>query len=134
MGPEAPLAPPPTLEEARAWIGFAVEDEAGAKLGRARGLFVDERSGEPSWLVVGLGRRGRRAVAVPLRDCAAGAGRVWVAHSRRTIRAAPVVDPARVLLCEHELAICAHFGIGAGVGRAAEIAGATKGSMTSRPA
>lgn len=133
MEPESPPAPPPTLEEARAWVGCAVEDEAGAKLGQARGLFADEGNDAPTWLVVRFGRRGGREVTVPVRDCAAGAGHVWVAHPKRAVQTAPVVDPARVLLREHELAICAHFGIGADVGRAAEVTAQPEGSVTSRP-
>lgn len=134
MEPEASAAPPPTLGEARAWVGCPVDDVAGGRVGKARGLFADERSGEPTWLVAKLGRFSGPLVAIPLRDCAGTAKRIWVAHPRRTIRAAPVVDPTRLLLREHELAICAHYGIGEQVGRAAEVASRAEGSVTSQPA
>jgi hypothetical protein len=134
MEPEAATAPPPTASEARAWLGCAVDGLGGGRVGRARGLFVDERSGEPAWLVAKLGRFAGPLVAIPLRDCAAGGRRIWVAHSRRTIRTAPVVDPSRLLLREHELTICAHFGVGERVGRAAEVAARPEGSVTARPA
>ncbi len=39
-------------------------------------------------------------------------GRVWTAQGREAIRTAPAVDPTRPLLREHEVAICAHYGIG----------------------
>ena len=100
-----------------------------------RGFFVDAESGAPSladrpgW----AGVRGR-LVAVPLGDCAAGGGGVWVAHEGEEIRSAPVVDPTRPLLREHELTICAHYGIGEGVGRAAEVGGRNEGAVTSQPA
>ena len=61
-------------------------------------------------------------------------GRVWVAHEREAMRGAPVVDPTRPLLREHELAICAHYGIGETIGRAAEVAGRAAGSVTAQPA
>jgi hypothetical protein len=70
---------------------------------------------------------------VPIADCAAGGGRAWVAHGRDAIRSAPVVDPGRPLLREHELTICAHYGIGEHVGRAAEVARHAEGSLTSQP-
>ena len=73
-------------------------------------------------------------MAIPLRDCAGGGGRVWVAHEREEIGTAPIVDPTRPLLREHELTICAHYGIGEQVGRAAEVAGRDEGSVTARPA
>jgi hypothetical protein len=123
------------------WLGFEVDDVAGARAGRVRGLFADAERGEPAWLVVDLarrlpllGRRGGRLVALPLRDCAGGGGRVWTAHRREALRRAPAVDPTRPLLREHELTICAHYGIGERVGRAAEVAGRPEGAVTAQPA
>jgi hypothetical protein len=85
-------------------------------------------------LIVKQGRFGGSLVSIPLRDCAAAASRVWVAHPREAIRGSPVVDPTRPLLREHELTICAHYGIGERVGRAAEVAGRPAASVTSTPA
>lgn len=124
----------PSLSEARGWVGHQVDDEGGTAVGQVHGLFVDAAAGEPTWLIVKQGRFGGSLVSVPLRDCAAGAGRVWVAHARETIRSSPVVDPTRPLLREHELAICAHYGIGERVGRAAEVAPRAAASVTSTPA
>jgi len=131
---EAPAAALPGLDEVRGWAGHAVDDLGGASVGQVHGLFVDAVDGQPSWLVVRQGRMRGTLVAVPLRDCAAGAGRVWIAQERDAIRGAPVVDPTRPLLREHEVAICAHYGIGERVGRAAEVAGREPGSVTSQPA
>jgi len=131
---ELPAATPLSQEEAKGWVGDRADDVSGSAIGPVHGLFVDAESGEPSWLIVKQGRFGGTLVAVPLRDCAAGAGRVWVAHERGSIRGAPVVDPTRPLLREHELTICAHYGIGEGVGRAAKVLGRKEGSITSQPA
>ncbi|HXR31136.1 MAG TPA: hypothetical protein VN752_08355 [Solirubrobacterales bacterium] len=130
---ESPAAVP-SAAEVRDWAGHAVDDLDGAAVGRVQGLFVDAESGDASWLIVRQGRRRGTLVAVPLRDCAAAAERVWVAHQRAVIRSAPVVDPTRPLLREHELAIAAHFGIGERAGRAAEVCGRPEGSITSQPA
>jgi hypothetical protein len=122
------------------WLGSEVDDVAGARVGRVHGLFADADGGEAAWLIVSLrrrfsllGRRGVSLVALPLRDCAAAAGRVWTAHGAEVIRTAPTVDPTRPLLREHELAICAHYGIGERVGRAAETAGRPEGVITAQP-
>ena len=131
---ESPVAAALSPAEARSWIGHRVDEIGGAGVGQVQGFFADVEGGEPSWLIAKLGRFGGTLVAVPLRECAAGAGRVWVAHRRETLRSAPVVDPSRPLLREHELTICAHYGIGEGVGRAAEVAGRKEGSVTSQPA
>jgi hypothetical protein len=121
-------------EEIGGWVGWDVDEAGGAAVGRVLALYVDAESGQPSWLVVRQGRLRGTLVAVPVSDCAAAAGRVWVAHERGAIRDAPVVDPTRPLLREHELAIGAHYGIGERVGRPAEVARRVEGSITSQPA
>lgn len=124
----------PSSSEMKGWAGHAVDEIGGGSVGQVHGVFVDAESGDPTWLIAKQGRFGGTLVAVPLRDCAAGAGRVWVAHEREEIRSAPVVDPTRPLLREHELTICAHYGIGERLGRAAEVAGRAAGAVTSSPA
>jgi hypothetical protein len=126
--------PLPSIAEATGWIGFEVDGIDGTGIGSAQGFFLDADSGRPTWLIAKLGRFAGRLIAIPLRDCAAAAGRVWVAHEREAIRGAPVVDPTRPLLREHELTICAHYGIGEKLGRAAEVAGRPEGAVTSKPA
>ncbi len=123
----------PSLDEAKAWIGHRVDEIGGAGIGQVHGFFVDAGWDKPSWLIARLGRRRGTLVAIPLSSCAAGGGRVWIAHEREQIRRAPVVDPTRPLLREHELTICAHFGIGERVGRAVEVVGRPEGAITSRP-
>jgi len=131
---EAPPASPPSLAEAIGWAGFDLDDIGGARAGRVHGVFVDAAGGEPVWLAVALGRRGAKKVVVPICECAGAAGRVWIAQERGALHDAPAVDPTRPLLREHEIAICAHYGIGDRVGRAAEIAGRAEGSVTAQPA
>ena len=115
-------------------IGFDVDDAAGSRVGAVHGTFVDAETGEPSWLIVALGRRRAKLVAVPMSDCAPAAGRVWVAHDREALRSAPGIDPTRPLLREHELTICEHYGIGEKVGRGAEVSGRFfAGNVASRP-
>lgn len=131
---EEPAAPPPGLDEARGWIGFALDDVGGNPVGRVEGLYVDAEESAPVWLVVTAGRRRRsKTIVVPLRECAAMPGRVWTAQSRDVMRDAPAVDPTRPLLREHEVAICSHYGVGEWVGRNAEIAGRAEGTVTAQP-
>lgn len=129
---DAPEQIPPT-DDVKRWAGRPVDDFDSAAVGQVHGLFVDAESGNPSWLIVRQGRMRGTLVAVPMRDCAATADRVWVAHEREAIRRAPVVDPTKPLLREHELTIGAHFGIGEDIGRPAEVATSSAGAVTSRP-
>jgi hypothetical protein len=131
----AEAAAMPALAEARKWVGAAATDLDGGKAGEVAGLFLDAESGDPAWLILRLGRwRNTRLVAVALRDCAGAAFGVWVAQPAEALRSAPIVDPARPLRREHELAICAHYGAGESVGRAAEVAARAEGAITATPA
>jgi PRC-barrel domain protein len=124
----------PSLAEAMGWVGTEVSEIGGSAVGEVHGLYVDRGSGDPAWLIARVGRRrSARLVAVPLCDCAGAPIGVWVAHDGERLRSAPVVDPARPLRREHELTICAHFGIGETVGRAAEVAGRPEGDVTAEP-
>lgn len=117
------------------WGGVDLDDVAGAHVGRVLGGYVDSESGEPVWLVVEVGRRRRaKSIVVPLRECAVAAGRAWVAQERGVLHEAPTVDSTRPLLREHEAAICAHYGVGGGSGRNAELAGRAEGAVTAEPA
>jgi hypothetical protein len=119
---------------AEPWAGFELDDLEGDRVGNVHGAYVDAESGAPVWLIAGIGRRQSKLVAIPHANCAAGAGRVWAAHSREVLRDAPGVDPQRPLLREHELAICEHYGISERVGRAAAVVERDEGALTARPA
>lgn len=124
----------PSAAEAMSWLGADLAELDGDAVGQVQGLFVDADGGEPAWLIARLGRRRRaRVVAVPFANCAGAPFGVWVAQEADAIRTAPVVDPTRPLRREHELTICAHFGIGEKVGRAAEVAGREEGGITATP-
>jgi hypothetical protein len=127
-------AAPPSAAEAMSWLGSDVAELNSDAVGQVQGFYVDAESGEPAWLIARLGRRRRaRIVAVPFSSCAGAPFGVWVAEEADAIRSAPVVDPARPLRREHELTICAHFGIGERVGRAAAVAAGEEGRITATP-
>jgi len=133
------LASPVSLGEAIGWVGGPLADLEGGDIGEVQSVYIDSTSHDPSWLVAklaGSGRRerGARVVAVPVDFCAGAAGvGVWAAIDESRLRGAPVVDPSRPLLREHELTICDHFGIGEEVGRAAAVADLADGAITSIP-
>jgi hypothetical protein len=123
-----------TSAEAMGWLGAEMAELGGDTVGQVQSLFVDADSGDPAWLIARLARRRRtRVVAIPFASCAGAPFGVWVAQEADAIRSAPVVDPTRPLRREHELTICAHFGIGEKVGRAAEVAGREEGGITATP-
>jgi len=123
-----------SVGEALGWLGAELGDLGGDSVGQVQGFYVDADNGEPAWLIARLGRRRRgRVVAVPFASCAGAPFGVWVAQEADAIRSAPVVDPTRPLRREHELTICAHFGIGEKAGRAAAVAAREEGGITAIP-
>ncbi|HVS98975.1 MAG TPA: PRC-barrel domain-containing protein [Solirubrobacterales bacterium] len=131
------MADPLHRNEAIEWVGGPLADLGGEAVGEVQSVYIDSTSHEPAWLVAKLGggrRRSGRVVAIPVDICAGapGAG-AWAAADASRLRAAPVVDPSRPLLREHELTICEHFGIGGEVGRAGAVAPLAAGAITAIP-
>jgi hypothetical protein len=128
---------PVSLGEAIGWVGTPLADLEADPVGEVQSVFIDSTSHGPAWLVAkltGSRRRGGRTVAVPVDVCAGAAGiGVWAAIDGARLRGAPVVDPTRPLLREHELTICEHFGIAGDVGRAGAVAELAAGAITAIP-
>ena len=59
----------PSLEDVREWEGYRVDEVSGHSVARVEGFFVDQESGEPSWVLLKLGRFGK-VVPVSIRECA----------------------------------------------------------------
>ncbi len=122
----------PTVEDVEAWHGYQLDEISGQGVAKVEGLFVDNESGEPAWILAKLGRFGK-VVPVSVRECAAAAGRVWVPHEREVIRDAPAVDPTMPLNREQELQVLEYYRIPESVGRGAEIADRPEGTVTAKP-
>ena len=132
------MAESPALPEAIGWVGTPLADLEGEAIGEVQSVYIDSTSHQPTWLVAKLagGRRGRgsRTIAVPVDMCAGAAGvGVWAAVDGSRLRGAPVVDPTRPLLREHELTICEHFGITGDLGRAGRVTELADGAITAIP-
>ena len=114
-------------------------DLEGETLGEVQSVYIDSTSHHPAWLVAKLDRRpararraDRRGAGRPLRRGARGGGLGGGRRPQR-LRGAPVVDPTRPLLREHELTICEHFGITGDLGRAGSVAELAEGAITAIP-
>ena len=130
--PKAARGSPAPLKEALGWVGFRVDDLNGSRVGTVQSVYVDAANEKPVWLVVKVGRFGK-ATALPYAECADGAGRIWVAQDRKTIRAAPAIDSGEPLLREQELELYAHYLIRSH-GRHADVEERAAKAVTSRPA
>ncbi|MEO7197536.1 MAG: PRC-barrel domain-containing protein [Solirubrobacterales bacterium] len=139
--PEMPQAEPAPgsedraepLAEALACVGAKLDDLGGTPAGRVDGVLVDAADGAPTWLVVRLGRFGRR-VAVSYDSAVLGVGHVWVPYPRDTIRAASNLDPSSGLTTAEERELAGRYGIAEGSARLAVIAERGDGDPGSIPA
>jgi PRC-barrel domain len=120
------------IDHARECVGARVEEVGGVGVGRVQGVLVDADDGSPTWLVIKLGRIGRRC-AVPARFVAAAAGKAWAAFPRSWIRGAAEIDPTDGLTAAEERKLLAHYGIPPADGRGADLADAAPNRRTSVP-
>jgi hypothetical protein len=120
---------PPGTEEILGWVGSRLDEMGGAGVGKLEGAYVDAESGQTVWLLVRVGRFGRRSL-VPARDAVEGGGHVWVPYAREVLRGAPRVDPGEPLDAEREREVSGYYG----TTRAAELSGRRFGAPTTRPA
>lgn len=116
------------LHEPLSWIGFRVDDVYGARVGTVQDLYVDHDTDTPCWLLAKMGRFSETYALVPLTDAVAGVGHVWVPYEKDLIRRAPGVSAGMPVTQEHELALCAHYGLM--TSRGAEIAGIPPSALT----
>jgi PRC-barrel domain len=116
------------VDEIMGWIGSRLDEIGGATVGRVEGAYVDVETEAPVWLLVKVGRFGRRSL-VPARDAVAGAGHVWVPYPRDLLRGAPRVEPGEPLDLERERELSRHYEFP----RAAELEGRPPSAPTSRP-
>lgn len=109
------------IDAAIACVGSKLDEAGGGAVARVEAVLADAADGSPSWLVVRLGRFGKRA-AIPFDYVAPGVGRVWTPFDRDAIRAAAELDPSAGLSAADERALLAHYGIPGGSGRQQAIA------------
>lgn len=123
----------PSLDEAVGWDGKPIDGLESKTLGRVAGIHVDAEDGEPRWVLIRLGPLAG-CTAIPFEHVAEGAGRLWAAYERDWVREAPRFRPTEALTALQERELCAHWAIGEGQGRAAEVAEQDADEITAVPA
>jgi len=120
-------------KDARRWVGMRVDGLENRTLGRVAGLLVDADDGGARWVVIRLGPLAGHT-AIPFDHVAEAAGRLWAGYERGWVRAAPTFKPSEALAAGEELELCAHWGIGEGRGRTAEVFPRADDEITAVPA
>ncbi|WP_238695358.1 DUF2382 domain-containing protein [Ornithinimicrobium flavum] len=83
-------------------------------LGGVGEVYLDDQTGEPSWISVKTGWFGARQSLVPLQDADLSGGRIRVPHTKDTIKNAPNVDADQHLSEEEQDELFRYYS-GAGV-------------------
>jgi hypothetical protein len=122
-----------SLAEAIEWLEMPIDGLGGRRLGRVAGIHLDAEDGEPRWLLIKLGPLAG-CTAIPVEHVAEAAERLWTGYDHDSIHAAPRFRPDESLTAAQELELAAHWGIGEGRGRAAEVADRDADEISAVPA
>lgn len=97
--------------ELTAWIGRTALDRDGDELGEIVDLYLDDATGEPSWVAVRTGLFGRRISFVPIAGSEPDGESLRVAYEKGRVKDAPNVDPDGSLEPTEEERLYDHYGI-----------------------
>ncbi len=101
----------PDIDTVRAWEGRTLVDRDGTPVGSITAIYLDDRTGQPEWVMVNTGLFGTRSSFVPLAQAAESGENVQVPYDKRLIKDAPRVDPDQHLSEADERQLWRHYGL-----------------------
>ncbi|MCF6744919.1 DUF2382 domain-containing protein [Blastococcus sp. KM273128] len=101
--------------EVTAAIGSTAYGDGGDKLGTVEHFFVDDRTGEPTWVAVTTGLFGTRQSIVPAREASWEDGRLRVPVTAEAVTSAPAMEGTH-LDPGDEAELRRHYGLGEAAG------------------
>jgi PRC-barrel domain len=102
---------PAAFEVVWSWVGRAVLDRGGVKVGTVREVRLDARTEEPGWALVNLADIGDDLRLVPLVDACEQGRALRLPLDRATVRAAPRAELDARLDWHAEVALHRHYGL-----------------------
>ncbi|EEW49230.1 PRC-barrel domain protein [Corynebacterium efficiens YS-314] len=99
----------PNKSEIRALFDATAIDKSGDKLGSIKEVFVDDRTGQPTFVEVGHGLFGMSSSLVPLRGSSLSGDTLHLGFSKDAIKDAPDLDADNGLSVEEENRIYEHY-------------------------
>lgn len=88
-----------------------VVDVNGNKIGSIGQVYLDDQTGEPSWVTVKTGWFGLKETFVPLERAVVSEGVITVPFTEEKVKDAPRVDPDQHLDAEEEAQLYSYYGI-----------------------
>jgi uncharacterized protein (TIGR02271 family) len=93
----------------QAWIGRKLVDRDGTKIGRIDAIYVDDRTGEPTWITVHTGLLATRTNFVPLREARVVGDDLEVPYTKNEVKDAPHIEPGGHLEPAEEQRLFQHY-------------------------
>jgi uncharacterized protein (TIGR02271 family) len=98
-----------TMQDARALEGRQLHGEGGEKIGTIDAVYIDQASGEPTWIAVRTGLLGTRSSFVPLADARMDGDAVLVPFGKDQVKDAPNVEAGGMLEPDEERRLFQHY-------------------------
>jgi uncharacterized protein (TIGR02271 family) len=105
-----------TTDQARTLAGSGgnVVSTSGGKIGSIGQIYLDDATGQPSWITAKTGLFGTSESFVPLENATVSGNDVAVAYDKDKVKDAPRVDPDGSLSPEEEDRLYEYYGLGSG--------------------
>ena len=105
-----------TTDQARTLAGSGgnVVSTSGAKIGSIGQIYLDDATGQPSWITAKNGLFGTSESFVPLENATVSGNDVAVGYDKDKVKDAPRVDPDGSLSPEEEDRLYEYYGLGSG--------------------
>jgi uncharacterized protein (TIGR02271 family) len=101
----------PDVDTVRGWQNATMVDRDGDRIGSIDAIYVDDRTGEPSWALVNTGLFGTRSTFVPIAQATARGDQVQVPYEKQLVKDAPNMDPDGHLSEQEERELWRHYGL-----------------------
>jgi uncharacterized protein (TIGR02271 family) len=97
--------------DATHWHGRNAVDRGGDKLGTIEEIYLDDRTGQPEWLLVKTGLFGSKSTFIPLQDAQENGDEIRVPYEKALVKDAPGVEVGQQLSQQEEAELYRHYGL-----------------------